>query len=358
MAPLKFRSGRCNNDMFCSLASGGHAVSVPLDGNFVCPQCSKPLVAAANTQRRSPLIVAALAGGGFALAGSGLFAAGTFMGSGSAATKPPAQTEPASPAPPPAAPVQMAMTEIRPNVAAPAAIPPDMPADAAPPANAPAAAAQTEAAPPPSAPAVAVTVNVGERRFRPWPEALAGGTEGTQLKYTVAARQLVLPLPASATPGHPAVLSAEAQAAAKVLAEQQRREQLAAKEEAAREAMAAEQKRLAIGPDAAPLAQGPAHPAQAAAVSRPFAAVAIAGGAPDYPDAYADETRSGHVTVSCRIERDGSPHKCHIVESRGGAAFGKSVLKWLGSGRVRYQPVVRNGTPVAEAQQWSVNFVP
>src|ERR1700733_6621326 len=98
MVPMEFRSGRCSNDMFCSLASGGHAVRVPADGNFVCPQCSKPLVAAEERQRRSPLVVGALAGGGMAVVGSVLFAAGTFMGSGSgtAAQLPPAHAQAAN----------------------------------------------------------------------------------------------------------------------------------------------------------------------------------------------------------------------------------------------------------------------
>ena len=36
--------GRCNNDMYCSLAASGEVVSVPAEGRYVCPACGKPLV--------------------------------------------------------------------------------------------------------------------------------------------------------------------------------------------------------------------------------------------------------------------------------------------------------------------------
>jgi len=380
---MEFRSGRCSNDMFCSLASGGHAVRVPADGNFVCPQCSKPLVAAEERQRRSPLVVGALAGGGMALVGSVLFAAGTFMGSGSgtAAQLPPGHAQVANAGAPSSPPMQLAMTEVRstPKPAAPIVVS-DVPGV---PAQAPVVTVPTPAAaantPKVAVPDLAVEVSVGEHHFTPLSHA--ADTKVAMLDSGVAARQVVPPPAPETAPPRPGALSSEAQSAAKAMAEEQRRQQLAAKADAARQEREATEKRIADARDAAaklaeerarltqkaapqPQRLAMAQPAPttapaphaSAGVNHPFAAVAITGGAPEYPELYDEANRTGHVTVSCRIERDGSPHNCQVVNTQGGAAFGKSVMKWLASGRVRYQPVVRDGAPVAETQQWNVNF--
>jgi hypothetical protein len=90
----------------------------------------------------------------------------------------------------------------------------------------------------------------------------------------------------------------------------------------------------------------------------PFHAIPVAGGAPNYPDAYADEGRPGAVTISCTIQASGFPAACHVVSVQGGSAFSGAVLKWLGSGRVRYAPILRGGQPVAETHQWVVSFTP
>jgi hypothetical protein len=378
---MEFRSGRCSNDMFCSLASGGHAVRVPVDGNFVCPQCSKPLVAAEERQRRSPLVVGALAGGGMAVVGSVLFAAGTFMGSGSgtAAQLPPAHAQAADAGARSPVPLQLAMTEVRsiPKPTAPVVVsdvpgaPTPAPVVAAP--TAPSAAANT---PKVAMPGLAVQVSVGEHQFTPWSNAAS--IKPALLDSAVAARQVVAPPAPETAPARPGALSAEAQSAAKAMAAEQRHQQLAAKADAARQEREATEKRItdarvaAAAAERARTVQQPApqpqrvamvQPAQAAAplhastgANHPFAAVAIAGGAPEYPELYDEANRIGHVTVNCRIERDGSPHNCQVVNTQGGVAFGKSVMKWLASGRVRYQPVVRDGAPVAATQQWNVSF--
>lgn len=87
----------------------------------------------------------------------------------------------------------------------------------------------------------------------------------------------------------------------------------------------------------------------------PFSTHTIAGGAPTFP-AYYDEGRPGAVTVSCTIEPSGSPSGCHIVRQLGGSGFGKAVDQWLGSGRVRFRPILVNGQPVSKQETWTVIF--
>ncbi len=87
----------------------------------------------------------------------------------------------------------------------------------------------------------------------------------------------------------------------------------------------------------------------------PFSTHTVAGGAPTFP-AYYDEGRPGAVTVSCTIEASGSPSGCHIVRQLGGSGFGKAVDQWLGSGRVRFRPILVNGQPVAKQETWTVVF--
>jgi hypothetical protein len=47
---------------------------------------------------------------------------------------------------------------------------------------------------------------------------------------------------------------------------------------------------------------------------------------------------------------------CHVLNVQGGNAFSAAVIKWVGSGRVRFAPILRNGQPVAETHQWAVSF--
>jgi hypothetical protein len=107
----------------------------------------------------------------------------------------------------------------------------------------------------------------------------------------------------------------------------------------------------AVSPAPAQVAAAPAP----SGPSRGFSPRAIAGGAPVYPDS---TDSLGRVTVSCRIETDGSPVGCRVLNVHGGAAFGTAVRSWLGSGSVRFAPILHNGQPVAETHQWTVNFQP
>jgi len=103
----------------------------------------------------------------------------------------------------------------------------------------------------------------------------------------------------------------------------------------------------------------PAAPRQVASgPNRGFSASPISGGAPPYPTELENDARRGEVTVNCRIETDGTPAGCHVVAAKGGAPFKGAVLSWLNSGRVKYAPVIRNGQPVAETHQWSLQFEP
>jgi len=108
-----------------------------------------------------------------------------------------------------------------------------------------------------------------------------------------------------------------------------------------------------------PAAVAPAPaPALPQGENRPFRAVPIAGGEPDYPQEYADEARAGAVTISCTIQTTGIPSGCHVVSVEGGNGFSRAVLRWIGTGQVRYAPVLRNGQAVAEPHQWVVHFKP
>jgi hypothetical protein len=44
--------GRCVNDLYCTVAASGQIVSVPAEGRFVCPHCSKTLVPPNTPLRR------------------------------------------------------------------------------------------------------------------------------------------------------------------------------------------------------------------------------------------------------------------------------------------------------------------
>ena len=92
-----------------------------------------------------------------------------------------------------------------------------------------------------------------------------------------------------------------------------------------------------------------------AAIDRPFSTRIVAGGAPTFPASY-DEARPGTVTVSCTIGKTGAPSGCRVLKATGGAAFGRSVQSWLGSGNVRFRPVTVGGQPVSREESWTIVF--
>jgi Meckel syndrome type 1 protein len=99
-------------------------------------------------------------------------------------------------------------------------------------------------------------------------------------------------------------------------------------------------------------------PGPAARADRGFSARVVRGGAPEFPKAYEDEARSGTVTVRCTIEENGAPTGCDVLEQTGGQSFGRAVSRWLGSGRVRFAPIVAGGQPVSQVHTWTVTFRP
>jgi outer membrane biosynthesis protein TonB len=137
--------------------------------------------------------------------------------------------------------------------------------------------------------------------------------------------------------------------------------ELAAREAAATQAAAEARPAVTLAStNAAPRIAPPPPPAPARAssggVSQPFSPRPVSGGGPAFPASDDYVGKAGQVTVSCRIQEDGHPAGCNVVAARGGTAFKSSVLKWLNSGRVRYAPILRNGQPVSEVHQWSVEF--
>jgi outer membrane biosynthesis protein TonB len=78
-----------------------------------------------------------------------------------------------------------------------------------------------------------------------------------------------------------------------------------------------------------------------------------AGGMPPYPDGLPEGTISVTVHVDCLIGTDGAPSDCRVS---GDAPFRRAVQRWLGSGKVRFAPVLRKGVPVEIRQAWDVQF--
>jgi protein TonB len=138
-----------------------------------------------------------------------------------------------------------------------------------------------------------------------------------------------------------------------------RKAELAAKEAAAEARPAVTLASTNAAPRIAPPAPAPAPapaPTSSGGITQPFSSRPLSGGGPAFPASDDYVGKAGQVTVSCRIEEDGHPAGCNVVAARGGPAFKSSVLKWLNSGRVRYAPIIRNGQPVSEVHQWSVQF--
>jgi outer membrane biosynthesis protein TonB len=132
----------------------------------------------------------------------------------------------------------------------------------------------------------------------------------------------------------------------------------AAKEKLAADKAAARAAKVAPPPPPPPAAVTEAPAPAPSGPSRAFSAAPVEGGAPPYPTVYQDDQRLGKVTVSCLIGTSGSPSGCRVIATQGGTQFGNSVLRWLGSGSVRFAPILHNGQAVAETHQWTVTFQP
>ncbi len=91
---------------------------------------------------------------------------------------------------------------------------------------------------------------------------------------------------------------------------------------------------------------------------RGFTPVAIAGGAPAYPNDYIHDHRTGEVSLSCRIEQDGQPTGCIVHDLQGGRRFAEAAVNWLNSGAVHFAPILRGGRPVTQQEHWTVSFRP
>ena len=172
---------------------------------------------------------------------------------------------------------------------------------------------------------------------------------------------------------HPIILHGHAVAAARswtlaveeppaLLAEARRKQQEAAKAEAAKVQVVAATPEPAQTPRAAvslpvqPIIARQFVAASPAAVSdRPFSTRVVAGGAPVFPASY-DDSRPGAVTVSCMIGEGGAPSGCRVLKAVGGSAFGRSVQAWLASGHVRFRPMTSGGQPVAREASWTIVF--
>ncbi len=93
------RSGRCRNDLYCSLASKNRTLQIAKGERFACPECLKPLqdpssLSPPRPHRRTPLVM--VGGGLVAMALCLLLARGAFLGGHAAVLvrTPPAQTLP------------------------------------------------------------------------------------------------------------------------------------------------------------------------------------------------------------------------------------------------------------------------
>jgi TonB family protein len=403
---MAYRAGRCTNDLYCSLASGKQNLQIPVDSLFVCPQCGKPLTAP-SADKRSFSTPALLAVGGLVAGAGALFAAGSLIGGRSSAASTPVQPvhiAQAKPAPK----LEPVAAASAPAPAASAAPPPVQAAQTTTPAAAPvittapapSLAEAKPAAPTPSAPQAPpvspapVQTAAAEPAARP-PMQLAmldtprqspadAQRREAERKQEAEARAQAEAEQARAAEqarrAEAAQLAADKQKKAQLAAQDLRRKQYLAKaqadaeakakqeqdaaraaQQAALDAQAREQAARAQAARAAAAAPPPAKLASAAPVlgpTRGFSPNPIAGGAPVYPSAYEGEGRIGHVTVSCLITGGGSPTGCHVVASQGGIGFNNAALAWLRSGRVRFNPILRNGQPTSEEHSWSMSFEP
>ncbi len=404
---MAYTTGRCMNDLYCAAASGRQLLQIPMGNQFVCPQCGKPLAEPASERRAisSPVMLICC---GLVAAGGALFAIGSVIG-------PPAPAAAGRPGPAPAglanvaAPGAPMHTD---DVAVETAVPPAAasaapgygalsetaketplprgsiaranisgePGSEVPPATIRLAMmqrpAKDEARPTPTpAPALvqrpspAVVQRLSQGASAPPVHAPAPAPAQTQLQAQ-ALEHATLAKQARAAESARRAKAAQQADQQKMLAQQaedersrvetqhieaqaeeaanQRLEAARAEQAAleARQRQAAEARKIAV---AAALPKGP---------TRGFSPHVVAGGAPGYPADFESEGRIGHVTVSCLITQNGTPRGCHVMSSQGGAAFDRSVLGWLGSGQVRFAPILHDGAPQAEEHSWTMNFEP
>ncbi len=304
--------GMCMQTRTCEVARSARSVSVPLGTSFVCPECGNGLVPPVQAgppaaPGRVPL------SGPMALVGSALLVLGgaVFLG-------------------------RMLGEVSRPP--APAAVP--LVATAAPPAAPQAAAAgNAGAAMATDRKTVAVEAPEGKsvtpRQADTTPPSLA-----TQPALAALPTPPQLPV-VQTTPAPPASPAPTVQPEKRIAA--------APEPPAARP--------LAL-PEAAPKAAPAPKPALVAALppppDQPFSPVPVTGGAPAYPSELVATGRPGRVTVTCQVQVDGAPTGCRAVAAKGGPAFAATTLAWLGSGHVRYRPVVLHGRVQAGQRSWTL----
>lgn len=412
---MAHRVGLCTNVIYCSFASARQDVQVPADSKFVCPQCGKPLADAPAAAADSRSRMAVIAGGGLALTGGALFVVGALFGHGSApatateraaaadsSARPRMASLAVAPRPTPQAPAPAVTQAVfTPSPAAPSQ-PAAMRVAMIQPAPGPMPAENRPAAQP-AAPPPALSEDAQARLLKATAlhslqvleqeraDLLAKQAADTKVaKQAQAAKQAAkqaqaakeaqaAKLAQAARAAQAAKDAKEAQAARDAQATREAEEEQAAQQakaaqeaqaeqvaRAAQEALAAQKARAAQAAAAAPkpaaqvqvAAITPPKPPKPAGPDRAFTAAPLSGGAPTYPDVYESEGRSGQVAVSCRIDTTGHPSSCHVLGAKGGNAFGTAVLSWLGSGRVRYAPVLHAGVPVAETHEWTMNFQP
>jgi hypothetical protein len=343
-AMVEFVSGRCKNELFCAVATAGDVVRVPVGSRFVCSYCGNTLVEVPAARRRIGVRTAAFIGGGMGLAGLCLFAIGAMIGgeTPAAATVAPA-TARSAPRHVAVATPDLAPAEVQAQAAA---VPTQVIVAMAEPVQMLTAPDRQTAArlarrtgmlvfspPVPVTPAIAETP---VRKVPPVPPAKAADA-GT-----------------GAATGHTMPASGSLEATLEALPSPTSATAAPSESDALNDAQVKKQAELAHPPEppqAAIVATGP---------TRPFVPRAVTGSAPRYPVAYETDgsNRIGRVLVSCRIDTSGAPSACHLVSTDGGSRFGSSVMNWLGSGSVRFAPILRDGKAVAETQQWSIDFTP
>ncbi len=369
-AMLEFVSGRCTNELFCAVASAGDVVRLPVGARFVCSYCGSKLVEQAPHKRRVGIRTGMVLGGAMGSAGIAMFAIGYFLG------KPPV-----APVTPSAALTPGLTAAVTVVAQQPAVLPPRVAAATthiATPADNNAPPPLPQAVPGPSfqshpaassvEPAVAQPTVIRAPVFptgpaKPQTSQSAMTPSASPLMFAMAERPLVsvakvrTPAPSAPVPkgtandtaiaaAHLAALPAPSAAATAPAPAAPDSDSLNQAEVAR---LAAPSRTVANVEPPAPAIVGP---------TRGFLPQPAQGGAPSYPAAYEGGDRTGRVTVKCRIEASGSPTGCNVVASHGGRAFDMSVLNWLGSGRVRFAPILHNGQATAETHEWSVNFQP
>jgi TonB family protein len=323
--------GICVNDANCGTAKSGRAVKIGIAEAFRCPECQSPL-RAEEPKAGLPLPLIAAAGlAVLGLAGGGAY----FLMRPAAPVAPPVTAAPA-----PAAAQDAGWTQeiSRAAAAADAALKAQQAAERDASARADAARLEAEKL-------------AAEQRDAQLKADAAVTEEKAAAEKILAEKQAAL---ADAQKAADKAASLAAQRKAELAAGQARQKAAMEAAAAARQTGAAPAAAPAAAPDTAQ--DNSTADTDSGAVSHPFIAHAVAGGAPDYPDELTGSHKNGSARVRCTITEKGVPTNCDVVSSEGSSKFGVAVLRWLHSGRVRYVPATRNGVPVAETHEWSVDF--